>query len=132
MEVYVASVAGLASHHLIFRHGEWHLQATNLLKFYSLLYILVALVEAKIRNVSWLQGFLWSSLVSVAYAICLWASMAVYRLYFHPLHDFPGPRAACISKLWHVAQCYESKNHLVMARLHAQYGPFIRIGTSSS
>ena len=129
MEVCAACLAGFASHRIIYIFGEWHLQATNLLKFYSLAYVFIALLEVELRHVSWMWGILSSSLICGAYALCLWGSMIVHRLYLHPLREFPGPRAASISKLWHVAQCLDSKNHLVMEKLYAQYGSFVRTGT---
>ncbi|KAL8793202.1 MAG: hypothetical protein Q9195_004232 [Heterodermia aff. obscurata] len=53
--------------------------------------------------------------------------MIVYRVFFHPLRKFPGPSAASISKLWHVAKCRNSKNHLLMEELFTKYGSFVRI-----
>ncbi|KAH7305185.1 cytochrome P450 [Stachybotrys elegans] len=54
---------------------------------------------------------------------------SIYRLFFHPLSKFPGPKMAAITKL------YESYHHTYkgdwpenLARLHATYGDLIRIG----
>lgn len=127
MEILVSGVAGLLSHQIVFASGEWHLQATVLLKFYSLLYAVVIFIEAS-RKGSWQQGFLLGSLLCGVYAICLWGSMIVRRLFFHPLCDFPGPWLARTSKLWHVARSVDSKNHLVMHELYEKYGSFVRTG----
>ena len=48
---------------------------------------------------------------------------------FHPLHHFPGPALAKVSKLWNVAHCLGSKNHLLLDGLHKEYGDFVRTGT---
>lgn len=131
MEIFAAGIAGFLSHSWIFISGEWHLQATSLLKFYSLSYAAIILVEANVRQNSWQQGFLSGSMICGVYALCLWGSMIVHRLFYHPLHDFPGPILARISKLWHVAQCWDSKNHLLMEGMHAKYGSFVRTGRSN-
>ena len=130
MEIFVAGIAGLLSHRFVFVSGEWHLRATGLLKFYLLSYAAITLVEVKVRHISWQEGFVWGSMVCGVYALCLWGSMTAYRLFFHPLHGFPGPVLARISKLWHVAQCHDSRNHLLMERMYAQYGSFVRTGMS--
>ncbi|KAL9593418.1 MAG: hypothetical protein Q9179_005896 [Wetmoreana sp. 5 TL-2023] len=44
---------------------------------------------------------------------------------FHRLRNFPGPRFAAVSKLWHIWQCRDSRNHLVLEDLRRQYGSFV-------
>ncbi|KIY72726.1 cytochrome P450 [Cylindrobasidium torrendii FP15055 ss-10] len=64
----------------------------------------------------------------VAYTVAL----AFYRIYFHPLHAYPGPRLAAASDLYHFYFDMISRgggdlvNHL--EELHAIYGPVVRIG----
>ena len=130
MEIFIAGIAGLLSHQLIFMHGEWHLHATKLLECYLSLYGIVTVMEARLRHLSWQGSFMRGLSVCGTYAICLWGSIIVYRLFFHPLRDFPGPIFARLSKLWHLAQCYDSKNHILIEKLYAQYGSFVRTGTN--
>jgi hypothetical protein len=86
-------------------------------------------------------------------AACLWAlyilGLAVYRLYFSPLAQFPGPKLAALT-LWYVClfvwqspstiltkRCirYEFYWDVIrggqwtfqIGRLHEQYGPVVRI-----
>lgn len=56
--------------------------------------------------------------------------MTIYRLFFHPLRRFPGPVLARVSKLWHVFHCINSRNYLLLDKLHLQYGEFVRTGES--
>ncbi len=56
----------------------------------------------------------------------LFASIVTYRLFLHRLRHFPRPTLAKACKLWHVTHCLDSKNHLLMDRLHQKYGDFVR------
>jgi tryprostatin B 6-hydroxylase len=60
----------------------------------------------------------------------LYGSMTLYRVFFHPLRKFKGPRLAPISNFWHSYTIRKSDNYLVMKRLHEQYGDVIRTGES--
>ena len=128
LEIFASGIAGLLSHRFLFASREWHLRATSLLKFYLLSYATITLYEVYMRHLGWRLGFVLSSIICGVYALCLWGSMIVYRIFFHPLRDFPGPVLARVSKLWHVAHCYDSKNHLLMEKLFAKYGSFVRTG----
>lgn len=70
--------------------------------------------------------------VSVAgsFTLALFLSMAIYRTFFHRIRHFPGPRLARVSKLWHTYHCLNGQNHLLLERLHRQYGDFVRTGPS--
>ncbi|KAH7311563.1 benzoate 4-monooxygenase cytochrome P450 [Stachybotrys elegans] len=64
----------------------------------------------------------------LAYHTGLFCSILTYRLFFYPLCQFPGPRLAAVSKLWHVWKCRSSLGHLVLEEWRQQYGPFVRTG----
>ncbi|KAK5988013.1 Cytochrome P450 monooxygenase hepH [Cladobotryum mycophilum] len=63
--------------------------------------------------------------------ILIYSSVIVYRLFFHPLAKFPGPRLAAATR-WYEAY-YElfhkggSQFAPKIRELHSQYGPIIRI-----
>ncbi|KAJ9155414.1 Pisatin demethylase [Pleurostoma richardsiae] len=53
-------------------------------------------------------------------------TIAIYRQFFHPLASVPGPRLAAVSIFW---QAYHVRRGKLFApRLHAIYGPAVRIG----
>ncbi|KAH8424225.1 cytochrome P450 [Aspergillus melleus] len=62
-----------------------------------------------------------------SYLAGLYGSLAVYRLWMHPLGGFPGPRAARLS-IYMVGRSGHACHTLL--DLHAQYGPYVRTGSS--
>ncbi|MCJ1268692.1 hypothetical protein MMC22_008580 [Lobaria immixta] len=64
--------------------------------------------------------------LSSCYMSGLFCSITVYRLFFHRLRHFSGPQLAAVTKLWHVFQCRDSRNYLVLDSMHKQYGNFVR------
>ena len=132
MDVAIAILAGLISHWSIFAVGEWHLQATRLLTGLILLYVASVVLAIELGGLFLRESILRISLIFGLYLFSLWGSIITYRSFFHPLRVFPGPVGARISKLWHVVQCCESRNHLLLEKLQDQYGDFIRTGRSES
>ena len=123
----IASALGILAHQLIFIRGEWHLLAPTVLSIHVIFALIVA--GAEITFGSNENGGKFNALTSiVSYLISLFTSIAIYRLYFHRLRFFPGPRLAAVSKLWHVWQCRDSRNHLVLEQLREKYGAFVRTG----
>lgn len=62
--------------------------------------------------------------------LSLWMNMLVYRAFFHPLNEFPGPFGAKLSKFWALGKVVESggKWHQVAGKLQKQYEDFVRVG----
>jgi hypothetical protein len=60
--------------------------------------------------------------------LVLLASIAVYRLYFHPLAQVPGPKIAAISSFWHAYNARNGRMALLGKTLHRRYGPVVRVG----
>ncbi|KAF7336095.1 Cytochrome P450 [Mycena venus] len=50
---------------------------------------------------------------------------------FHPLAKFPGPLLSRITKFWLAYVVYTGKRHLEIAKLHDQYGTFVRTGPNT-
>lgn len=118
--------AGVASHIGIFIRGEWHIRAPKLVIIYLLVFVTGSAFEYRLHRAPYPKR--WIVCGAVGYITGLFASITVYRSFFHGLRNFPGPKLARISKFWHVYQCWDSKNHLFLDRLHENYGNFVRIG----
>ncbi|KAH7036035.1 cytochrome P450 [Microdochium trichocladiopsis] len=52
---------------------------------------------------------------------------AIYRLYFHPLSKYPGPRLAAISEIFYARMVMDGRWPWIMNELHVKYGPIVRI-----
>ncbi|KAI1865877.1 uncharacterized protein JN550_008135 [Neoarthrinium moseri] len=56
-----------------------------------------------------------------------WMSRSIYRLYFHPLSKFPGPKLAAISDLYYAYTFTSGRWPFIAENLHRKYGPVVRI-----
>lgn len=61
--------------------------------------------------------------LTVAYAL----SWIIYVRFLHPLRHIPGPFWASITRLWMVYRIRQGDMEVVQRKLHAQYGPLVRI-----
>lgn len=127
-ESLAAGAAGVLCHHLIFIHGEWHMYTKSLMRVFVFSFLVIAVFKAECQSLSFASALTASGEICSIYLSSLFASIIVYRTMFHALRQFPGPPLAKVSKFWHVAHCLDSKNHLLMDKLHQQYGDFVRTG----
>ena len=58
----------------------------------------------------------------LVFAFVYKASQAVYRLYFHPLAAFPGPREAALSNAWLWKLSETGQPEQEFESLHQEYG----------
>jgi hypothetical protein len=124
----VASLAGVAVHLRIFIQGEWHLVVRRTIFVHIIIVGLLLTVVTYNNPASDFKPFYTSIIIFSCYLSSLLSSIVIYRVFFHKLRHFPGPRLAAISKLWHVWQSRNSKNHLVMWSMFEQYGTVVRTG----
>ncbi|KAJ5305867.1 cytochrome P450 [Penicillium antarcticum] len=124
----VAVAAGILAHQLIFIHGEWHLKGPRVVVLH--IAIATSLYSASLflcpdsrkNNVNRVTYSV------ICYYLSLPSSIGVYRIFFHRLKQFPGPKLAALTKLWHVWKCRDSRGHLVLQSWYEQYGEFVRTG----
>lgn len=132
MQLYdlpLAFALGVAAHLGIFIRGEWHLKAPTVFLIHVGALVSLPMAWASLTNSkNLLQCYLTSSLFFVVYLGGLFSSIATYRLFFHRLRSFPGPKGAAVSKFWHAWKCRNSTNHLLLDDLYHKYGSFVRTG----
>ena len=112
----VAILSGVLVHQVVFIHGEWHLRGDSVI----VTHIAIATCLCAVRDDP--------GALAVLYLVSLFLSISIYRLFFHRLRHFPGPKLAALTKLWHVWKCRDSRGHLVVDEWHKSYGTFVRTG----
>ncbi|KAI1169042.1 benzoate 4-monooxygenase cytochrome P450 [Nemania serpens] len=125
-----ASVVGLLVHRCLFIHGEWHLHGPTIASVHLISFAILLPISYQYcyySSPSENPYIVYASTVA-SYLCSLLASIALYRLYFHPLQSFPGPRLAALSKLWHVWKCRDSRDYQVLESWRRQYGTIVRTG----
>ncbi|KAJ5213940.1 hypothetical protein N7449_001109 [Penicillium cf. viridicatum] len=122
----IAIIAGLLAHRLVFIHGEWHLKGPRVVVLHLLS---SGILWANLFGRGSTQATLVQTIyLATCYLSSLFTSIAVYRLIFHRLKHFPGPKLGAVTKLWHVWKCRDSRGHLVLQAWHEKYGEFVRTG----
>jgi hypothetical protein len=122
------AVAGITFHLGYFIKGEHHMNALFLFRTAITLCLLLYSTEVCMYGMTPSRALVDTTTLVLAFTIPLFTSIACYRLCFHRLRGFPGPSMAALSKMWHCWQARHSRNHLVLEKLHKQYGTFVRTG----
>ncbi|KAL2794966.1 cytochrome P450 [Aspergillus keveii] len=128
----MASLTGVALHLLFFKHVEVDKRPVSTAASFIVGYFLIA--SALPRISSEYKGFVWAYTVAfLAWSflvISLWTSILVYRAFFHPLKNFPGPFGARLSKFWSLNKVLETniRWYHTLDALHEKYGDFVRTG----
>ncbi|KAJ5941998.1 Averantin hydroxylase [Penicillium verrucosum] len=66
-------------------------------------------------------------LVSLGVALSYIFGIVTYRIYFHPLSKYPGPKLAAATRLWWTWHQLRGKFPLTVHELHLKYGTIVRI-----
>lgn len=64
---------------------------------------------------------------TAAFLALLVLSRTIYRIYFHPLSHIPGPILPKATSLWLHYHAYIGDEASAIHRLHAKYGPYVRV-----
>lgn len=110
-----AALTGLTAHLCIIIHGEWHLRAPSV----PIIHILIAVALSTVTSLGY------CATIFASYLTTLFSSMIIYRLFFHHLRHFNGPRLFAATKLWHVFLTLDNKNFRLLEKLHKQNGNVI-------
>lgn len=113
--VQLGAIIGVLIHHGLFIHGEWHVQAPYIFSFHLVGFGMIAMMKSGWQLIA-------------GYLLALFASILIYRVFFHRLRHFPGPFWACATKLWHIWKARNSQNHFLLRDIQKDYGDFVRTG----
>ncbi|OKL61205.1 hypothetical protein UA08_03406 [Talaromyces atroroseus] len=129
-ELAAATVLGVAVYVLYFNRGEHHLHPERyLVVFAAVLTASVALLHLHHRLP--LSEALSSTVnLALSFLAGLYASVLVYRQFFHPLNKFPGPFGTRISALFLSVRFSKADSARQYLTLHKKYGDFLRVGSS--
>lgn len=121
------AILSVASHHLVFRQFElWPLQ---LLALISVLFSADVLLRHSVDDTP-----LVPEAVKLAYVdLAVWtfgvlASIGIYRLFFHRLRHFPGPRSWALSKFALMTTDVKGLRPRALEAAHQKYGDVVRTG----
>ena len=127
----VATALGVASHLGYFIHGEHHMQSTWILLFFLTVLLLLFVTTARYTMTgggnSYLEAGNVTAVAAGFYFTSLTISILIYRVFFHPLRNFPGPLTAKLSKITHVMRIAKhSRNFELAEQMFEKYGEFVR------
>ena len=126
LSLILSAVAGVLSHMLYFVRGEHHLYVTSYVGV--TIAVFVAVFRFHLYVLPPQQAFTRTCCIAIVYIAALCISITVYRMFFHPLRHFPGPRSMRTSKFVHAFRSRRLDNHHQMGRLHQRYGDIVRTG----
>ncbi|KAI9878167.1 MAG: hypothetical protein M1830_001736 [Pleopsidium flavum] len=102
----------------------WHLLGLSTVVLSALVY-----AHLSLRDCTLPEATAKALLVAVSFNTGLAISIAVYRLFFHRLRQFPGPLGAKLSRFYTVKIAAKNcQYNLEVAKMHEQYGDFVRTG----
>lgn len=125
----LAFLCGILVHRTFLIRGEWNLYWPRLLFIH---FVTPELLWARLIFVAHLQPSISARLIATVYAdytAGLLSSMAVYRVFLHPLRRFPGPFWAKLTTLWPATTAAKREElQFEMQQSHTRYGDFVRYG----
>ncbi|CAI6339949.1 unnamed protein product [Periconia digitata] len=124
--LFAIFLSGMGAHLSYFIHGEHHDQGPHLALMVPVSWTASDLVLSTFLPS--LNAATATSAIFTSFACGLFSSMAIYRLYFHPLRAFPGPRRAAVSKLWHSSKLSNLQNQKMLENFRLEFGDIVRTG----
>ena len=125
----IATLGGVLSHLLYFIRGEVFYGGPQVLRVYITLFLILVVIECKISGSGAYHSFLAASYITAVYISSLFSSIVVYRVFFHRLKNFPGPKLARVTKFqlaWETS--FTLDQCLYFEELRKKYGDFVRTG----
>jgi hypothetical protein len=130
LTIILSAFTGLLAHLGIFIHGEWHLKLRLIVSGHICIASIVLWILHEKKN-TLAETLRQLATIIRCYLLTLFISICCYRIFFHPLSKFPGPRLAAITKFWHIYKSRNSTNYLVMNEMYRKYGTVVRTGEAA-
>lgn len=128
--VFAASLGVLL--HLSIRNIEVDNYMYHFLTFYGIAISALGYIYLFFTDFTVVQGLTRVLLTTTSFNSGLIFSIAVYRLLFHRLRNFPGPFGAKLSRFYTVSKAAKNVQYYrEVAKMHKTYGDFIRTGRNS-
>jgi len=122
----LSSIVGVAAHLGYFIHRYRVPIVLRIIVLHVLACLTVALSE--VLHDGPFRGLLRATAINVSYFFGLFASISIYRVFFHRLSGFPGPFAAKVTKFYGPWIARTKQVHVAHTELHKTYGNFVRMG----
>ncbi|KAF2721077.1 putative P450 monooxygenase [Polychaeton citri CBS 116435] len=129
-ELLYVSLAGVATHRFYFKHGEHHMWGMTYILLFLLVFVLSIAGLVRLHHYPINSAIKSVSVLATTYFTGLYTSLAIYRLYFHPLCIFPGPWQARLSSLWLMSRMLNFDAYHKLEALHKQYGRYVVVGSN--
>ena len=127
-----AASVGVLSHVLYFVRGEHHQHTLQFLQILFYGFLSSSLILAPLLQVQYAQAMQLTFMLIGSYLTALWTSMLIYRVSFHRLNAFPGPRLAKLSKFYQLFTGLRLDAFRRSHEAHQRYGRFVRTGKLNS
>ena len=125
----IGTTIGTSSHLLYWMHGLRAPHSAQIFWFHVAAFCLITALSAFSHGLA--NGIMAASAICWSYLAGVFASMAIYRIWFHRLSRFPGPLASKVSKMHAVWRARHLNAHNDAVAWHDKYGDFVRTGTST-
>lgn len=115
--------------HVSIQNIELDIYMYHFLASYGIVILALGYAYLFLAELTVVEGLVRVLLTTVSFNSGLIVSIAIYRLLFHRLRNFPGPLGAKLSRFYTVS--IVSKNvqyYKEVAKMHQTYGDFIRTG----
>lgn len=133
LSALVSLLAGVASHHLIFRPFEIDGYAWQILFIFLGSVFIFVIAYIQLAGYGVVLALCRVSLIATAYSSGAAISIFMYRAFLHPLNRFPGPFLAKISRFYAMNNAAKNVKAFEDIRsLHKKYGDIVRVGKASA
>jgi tryprostatin B 6-hydroxylase len=121
-------LAGVLSHVFYFRIGEHHRRSASYAQVALVAPAIGTFAFAAFLSIPYFPAFVLSLQIETLYLSGLYASVLVYRAFFHRLHSFPGPLSWRLTKLTQAWTNRDLMNYKHLDALFRKYGEYVRTG----